>query len=287
MVIRGPVAISNEVAIVEPARKSTSGEIASAPVIRSLQPPPGMSLESSARTRSSGSWSSRARVIVPAQASSVLTAVRMYRLTTATITVTAILSALVLAAGPKFTSTWKAPGAADETFANKKVAALVITDDEGLRVSGEEALVRELAAIGLTQGVATYRIVPRPELRDVDKARGWYERAKVEGVVAMRLVKADSREVPGPSAWSMAASPYGTLWGYYPYAWSSVYVFEPGGSRRETVAAIETLVFSVPRNTLLWAGVTESINPKDSNRVIKDVVAATVKEMTKQGLIRR
>ena len=211
----------------------------------------------------------------------------MYRVSTATVAATAILSTLVLAAGPKFTSTWKAPGAGDVTFANKKVAALIISDDDSLRVSGEEALVRELAAIGLTQGLASYRIVPRPELRDVDKARAWYEKAGVEGVVAMRLVKADTREVPGPSAWSMSASPYGTLWGYYPYAWGSVYVYEPGGGRKETVAAIETLVFSVPKNTLLWAGITETIDPKDSSRVIKDVVAATVKEMNKQGLSRR
>jgi hypothetical protein len=33
--------------------------------------------------------------------------------------------------------------------------------------------------------------------------------------------------------------------------------------------------------------VTESTNPKDAPRVIKDIVTGTVKEMTKQGLIRR
>jgi len=50
---------------------------------------------------------------------------------------------------------------------------------------------------------------------------------------------------------------------------------------------IETLVFSVPLNKLLWAGVTETTDPKDAGRVIKDIVSSTVKEMTKQGLIRR
>lgn len=205
---------------------------------------------------------------------------------TSTITAIAIVSAVVLAAGPKFTSTWKAPEAAGVSFAGKKMAALIISDDQDLRISGEEALVRELAAIGLPQALASYRIVPREELRDVDKAKRWYERAGVDGVVAMRLVKADTRETPASSAWSTAASPYGTLWGYYGYAWGSVYVYEPGGGRKETIAAIETLVFSVSRNALLWAGVTETINPKDSGRVIRDVVAATVNEMNRQGLLR-
>ena len=203
------------------------------------------------------------------------------------LTVVAALVAIVsaAAAGPKFTSTWKAPEASTTTFAGKKIAALIVSDDQNLRVSGEEALVRELAAIGLAQGIATYRIIPREELRDADKAKGWYERANIEGVVSMRLVKADTRKTWTPSVWN---SPYySTFWGYYPYSWGSVYVYDPGYSREEQVAVIETLVFSVPLNKLLWAGVTETTNPKDAATVISDVVAATVKEMTKQGLLRR
>ena len=189
----------------------------------------------------------------------------------------------IASAGPKFTSTWKAPEAAGVTFMGKKVAALIINPDENLRVSGEEALVRELAAIGLTQGVASYRIVPKEELRDPEKAKGWYERSGVEGVVAMRLVSAGTRTTWTPSVWT---SPYySSFWGYYGYGWGSVY--DPGYTWTDTVVVIETLVFSVPQNKLLWAGVTESTNPKDAGKLIKEVVTGTVKEMTKQGLVRK
>jgi hypothetical protein len=209
----------------------------------------------------------------------------MTRIAIQTVASAVALSAAVTAAGPRFTSTWKAPEAAGVSFAGKKVAALIISDDQSLRVSAEEALVRDLAAIGLTEGVASYRIVPREELRDPAKAQGWYERSGVEGVVAMRLVKADTRKTWTPSVWSSPA--YSTLWGYYGYGWSSVYVYDPGQTRVDQVAVVETLVFGVPQNKLLWAAVTESINPKDANRVIEDIVTATVKEMTKQGLIRK
>lgn len=197
--------------------------------------------------------------------------------------VTALALASPALAGPKFTSTWKAPEAAGVTFMGKKVAALIINPDADLRVSGEEALVRELAAIGLTQGVASYRIVPKEELRDPEKARGWYERSGVEGVVAMRLVSTGVRQTWTPSVWT---SPYySSFWGYYGYGWASVY--DPGYTWTDTVVVIETLVFSVAQNKLLWAGVTESTNPKDAGRLIKEVVTATVKEMTKQGLVRK
>jgi len=202
----------------------------------------------------------------------------------ASVTAAAALSmSVALMAGPKFVSTWKAPDAAGISFAGKKVAALIISDDINLRMSGEEALVRELAAVGLPAGVASYRIIPREELRDSDKAKGWYERAGVEGVVAMRLVKSDTRTAWSPSMWSTPN--YGTLWGYYGYSWTAVY--ELGPPRTDTVVVIENLIFSVPLNKLLWAGVTETTNPKDAGRAIKDIVAATVKEMTKEGLIRK
>ena len=198
-------------------------------------------------------------------------------------TVATLALSAALVAGPKFTSTWKSPEAAGVSFAGKKVAALIISADQDLRISGEEALVRELAAIGLTQGVASYRIVPKEELRDPDKAKVWYEQAGVEGVVTMRLVSADVRKTWNPSMWSSGY--YGSFWGYYGYGWGAVY--DPGYITEDTVAVIETLVFSVPKNKLLWAGVTETTNPKDAGKIIKDVVSATVKEMNKQGLIRK
>ena len=209
----------------------------------------------------------------------------MTRIAMLTVAVAVAASTAIGAAGPKFTSTWKAPEAAGVTFAGKKVAALIMTDDDGLRVSGEEALVRELAAIGLTKGVASYKIVPREELRDPQKAKGWYERSGVEGVVSMRLVKADTRKTWTPSMW--ATPYYNSLWGYYGYGWNSLYVYDPGHTQIDQVAVVETLVFSVPLNKLLWAAVTESTNPKDASRVIKELVTQTVKEMTKQGLIRK
>ncbi len=79
---------------------------------------------------------------------------------------------------------------------------------------------------------------------------------------------------------------YNTFSGYYPYGWGSAYGIGAGRTREDRLAVIETLVFSVPTDKLLWAGVTETMNPKDAGTVIGDVVQATVKEMMKQGLLR-
>ena len=75
---------------------------------------------------------------------------------------------------------------------------------------------------------------------------------------------------------------YGTLWGYYGYGWSAVYV--PGGVQKETSVVVETTVFSLPRNQLVWAAVTETRNPKDLRGFVEELVKESVKEMQKQGL---
>jgi hypothetical protein len=202
---------------------------------------------------------------------------------TAGVALFVILTAAALSAGPKFLSTWKAPGAAGITFAGKKVAALVISNDDSLRMSGEEALVRELVARGM-QGVAAYRIVPREELQSADRARGWFERSAVEGVVALRPVSSEKRHTyTSPTVW---ANPYyGSLWGYYGYGWGAVYI--PGSEREDTIVVVETLIYSVPRNELVWAGASETKNPKTLQRFIADLAKETAEQLKKQGLAKQ
>jgi hypothetical protein len=197
-------------------------------------------------------------------------------LTTAAIAMTAVAS---LSAAIKFTSTFKSLDAGAVSFAGKKVAALVISNDIGLRVPAEESLARELTARGM-QAVATYRIAPKEELARAETAKPWFEKAAVEGIVVVRPVSADRRQAYTPGTWMNAN--YGTLWGYYGYGWGSVYV--PGSVQKETVVVAETTIYSVPRDQLLWAAVSETKNPRDMRAFFEELAKATVKEMQKQGL---
>ena len=204
----------------------------------------------------------------------------MHRTLPATLAAT-IAAVTLLSAAPKFTSVWKSPDAGQVTFAGKKVAALVIAQDDSLRVSGEEALVRELTARGL-QSVATYRIAPKEELQSAERARVWFEKANVEGVVAMRPVSKDKRTTYNPGTWMNPY--YSTFWGYYGYGWGSMYI--PGSVDQDTIIVVETTIYSIPRNQLVWAAVSETKNPKTLQRFVEDLVKESVKELHKQGLAR-
>jgi len=189
------------------------------------------------------------------------------------------LVAGAMAAGPMFTSTWKSPAAKGASFTGKKVAALIISSDDNLRISGEEQLARELTALGMS-GLPAYRIMPKEELTNAERAKPWFERAGIDGVVSLRPVSKETRRDEGPMVWTQPN--YSTLWGYYGYGWSTVYVF--GGAREETTLVVETLVHSVKKDALLWAGVSTTTNPKGAQQFISELVAATVKEIKNERL---
>jgi hypothetical protein len=189
-----------------------------------------------------------------------------------------LCSVTLFAAEMKFLSTWKSPDAATTSLVGKKVATLVIAEEDSLRVAGEEALARELEARGIP-AIATYRIVPKPELATAERAKPWFERAAVEGVVAVRPISKDKLPEFSPATWT--SSDYSSFWNYYGYGWGAYY--RPGVDRTDTVV-VETLVFTMASNGLVWASVTETTNPKELQPFITDLARAAIKEMQKQGL---
>ena len=186
------------------------------------------------------------------------------------------------AASVTLTSTWKAPGETSLNYAGKKVVALVITADESLRMSSEEALVREISARG-PQGVAAYRLIPREELTDKDKVKGWFDRSGAAGVVALRVSNQEERRVYDAMVWSSGY--YGNFYDYYGSSWATVTPI--GKGHIERTLTVETLLFRVSDAKLLWAGVSQTTDPKDVSSFMKELTKTVVKQLEKEGLARK
>jgi hypothetical protein len=197
-----------------------------------------------------------------------------------------VLALVILAAAvvhaQVFKSVWKAPDAGPMNYFGKKIAAVVITDDQGLQMSAEEALAKELTARGV-QGVAAYRILPREEAKDAEKVKGWFERSKIEGAVVMRVVSMERDVTYRPGMWQNVY--YQSLWGFYNYGYAAVYV--PGGRSEQSNVTVETLIFDVPTAKLLWAGVSDTTNPKGAQRVVAELVTAVGEQLRQAGLVIR
>ena len=207
----------------------------------------------------------------------------MFRSTKAGLVALAALTAAACAS-TTFNSTWKAPGAGPLNFKGKKVVALVVSKEEGVRYGAEDALAREITKQGAV-GMPAYGMVPKELTQDKEKAKAFLEKAGVVGVVAMRVVGKD-QEISSSPATYYASPYYSTFWGggFYGYGWSGVY--DPGYVRTDTIVSVETLVYSLEQNKLVWAGRSETTNPEKVGPFIQELTAGAAKEMKKQGLIK-
>jgi hypothetical protein len=192
------------------------------------------------------------------------------------------VSGAAFAASNEFVSTWKAPGAAGMSFAGRKVAAVLIVDDQNLRVSAEEALAREISARGPV-GVPSYRIIPREELASKDAAKGWFERAGVSGLMVLRLVQTETEKVYSSALW--VSGYYNYAWDYWGYGWANVYPI--GKARDEHTITVEVLLYDLSKGTPLWAAVTRTKDPKDVQSYMTKLSANVVKRLEKDGLVEK
>ena len=197
----------------------------------------------------------------------------------------AMLASVMLSAcaTTSFVSTWKAPDAKALQLSGAKVAAVVMISNEAARRAAEDALAREITAHG-AQGVAMYTIQPEARPNNEQAVRAAVEGVGVAGAVVMRPVGKEKEVVATPVAYG--GPMYGGYWGgYYGYGWGSPYAYGGTEIRTDTIVSIETLVYSLRQNKLVWAGQSRTTNPTGVDQLVKETSTAVALELQKQGLI--
>ena len=192
-----------------------------------------------------------------------------------------LLTVLALpACAPALVSSWTDPAATPFRLTGEKVAAVVMATDESTRRAAEQALARQLSLQGV-QGIPMYTIFPAADENAEAAARAAAEQAGVVGVVVMRPVRVD-KEISSTANYSGPG--YGGFWGgYYGLGWGSAW--GGGEIRTDTIVTIETLVYGLRENKLLWAGQSKTTNPRDVNRVIEETAEKVVDELARLGLM--
>jgi len=120
-----------------------------------------------------------------------------------------------------------------------------------------------------------------------DYARSRLKEAGVDGVVVMRAVGKDQRVSyqPGGTSFNTFGSYYGGFGSYYGYGWQTT--SSTASVRTDTVVAVETLIYSLKDDKLLWAGTSHTTNPDNLSELVTEVADAVAKQAAKQGLIAR
>jgi len=181
-----------------------------------------------------------------------------------------------------FTSTWKAPDAQQVNPMGKKIAALVISGDQKRQRDAEVYLANDLTIRG-ARGVTAHTLIGFGH-PDLNYARARFKEAGVEGVVVMRVVGHDQRTIVDPGGFSGEA--YTSFGSYYSSAGVAV-SYSTGSVQTETEVTVETLIYSLSQDKLLWAGTSHTSNPDGIQGLIIEVADAVSNQLVKQGLVAR
>lgn len=184
----------------------------------------------------------------------------------------------------RFSSTWVDPAAGPTDWDGQKVVAFVLSARDSIRLGAEETLARELTSRG-AQGIAGHTIVPKDVTEDQDRVRELLSSAGVVGAVVMRVVSQTQQISSSPGVVSYTGSYYPSFYGYWNYGWSAMY--QPGQIQSDTIVSIETLLYSVVDDKLLWAGLSKTTNPENIPKFINQLVSAVGKEIRKTGLVEK
>ena len=197
-------------------------------------------------------------------------------LTNAIVAATAAVT-LAACATTSLQSTWKNPAAAPLNLKGKKVVVLVVIDEEALRYAAEDEAAREITAHGAID-VPAYRLLPQAQIRDKERAQAIFETEGIEAVVAVRLV-AKEMALSG----SFSSNPgYTSFWG--PGFWGGGWGGD-GYLRTDTILIVETLVYSLQQNQLVWASQSQTMNPTQVGSFVRELSKTLGTEMEKQGLL--
>ncbi|MGH8580981.1 MAG: hypothetical protein ACREVK_13000 [Gammaproteobacteria bacterium] len=180
----------------------------------------------------------------------------------------------------RFSSTWKSPDAQPVHLSGQKVLAVCLSASDARRLEAEDILARELTERG-AQGVASHTLFPAEQVKEVQTVKARLLREGFDGVVTMRVIGQQERVTYTPGAWT--GPYYGGFRGYWGYGWGAVY--EPGYLSTDTIVSVETLIYSIKQDKLLWAGVSETTDPSKVDAFISELADAVGNEMKKAGLL--
>lgn len=182
-----------------------------------------------------------------------------------------------------FSSTWRNPATKPIKLEGQKVVVLVITTQETTRRAAEDKVAAQLTARG-AQGIASWTLVPTADMQSEERVRAALVKAGAVGVVTMEVV-AQVRDAPRQPNFHMTMShaSRGSFWGNYRWAWGNSWHTGPPPS---TSVWVETLVYSLEPDELLWGGRSRTVNPSAFPAMFSEVADAAAAEIDRAGLIK-
>jgi hypothetical protein len=195
-----------------------------------------------------------------------------------------VAAGLTALGGVKLVKTWKNPEAKPTSWQGKKVAVFARTFLNPNREPAEKAMVRELAQRGI-QGVLGYTLVPPAAEKDPEAVKRILAENGIVGAIVMSVAGFNEETVVTSSQTYYLGPNYASFYGYWGYG--ANYGFIPGTVDEKMTYMVETLVYSIDQNKLMWAGTSKAVNPREVDELVKKLAGSVSSELRKAGLAQK
>jgi hypothetical protein len=191
------------------------------------------------------------------------------------------VTAGLFSCGPstQIVKSWSDPAAVVQKDPLNKILIIALVKDEASRRVIEDQMAKRIQSTS----VVSYSFLV-PEI--LTKANEAYLTQKLkEGnythVLLMRLgnVETETSYVPGTT--SVYYGGYGRYYGY-----GASYYSNPGYYTTDKNYFVETTVFSVNPDKLLWTGTTKTINPKNVEKTVNEIADVVAAKMKSDGFLK-
>jgi len=191
----------------------------------------------------------------------------------------AVLTAAVALTGcyhaTQMAATWHDPSARSLRF--QRPIMVFVTTSETLRRTFEDRMASKFP-----NATPAYRVVATVDSTNGAQVRQQLSSMGYDGAVIMRVVDVTDKltYVPG-SYWY--GGPYYSFAGYWGTAWG--YPYDPGYVTENRIVSMETQIYTLANDKLVWAARSETTNPRSVNKLVDSVLRHVMEVLQKENLV--
>jgi hypothetical protein len=191
-----------------------------------------------------------------------------------------------------FSQSYRNPGYEQTSF--KRLLVIAVASDPTNRQAFEDSLASAIAEQGGT-AAPSYTLLPEGERVSEDQLYQVIQQGGVDGVLLIRLLavekessytppkeynKPRTRYYPAGAGWGYG---YGGYYGWYGTTYAAVH--EPGYIDTNTTLKLETNLYSVATNDLVWTGQSETMHPDSIDETRTSITTAVAAELKSEGFL--
>ena len=180
----------------------------------------------------------------------------------------------------KIISSWRDPNKQIHAGEWNKVLVVALLRNETNRRRGEDEMVKYLHGKGIT----SYSYLDKTaDPKDEAVLRNKIKKDGFDAAITMRLIDVDKEKIYTPEQHYMYPVYYNDFSLYYQRNW--IYYSTPGYYTVTKKFIIETVIYSIQDDKIIWSGITETYDPQQVEKLTDEIAHAIHKKMLEEGFI--